>query len=60
MEDRFHRGWEDVGQDNGEKAVHSHGQEAVGARLAFAFLGTVGAQPWDGADDAEDGSSPMS
>ena len=29
------------------------------ALLTFLFLCTVGAQPWDGSDNAEDGSSPM-
>lgn len=47
-----------MGQE-GEEAVHSHGQEAVGARLALEFLGTAGAQSWDSTDKAEDGSSSM-
>lgn len=51
-------------RQEGEEAVRSHSQEAerkraVGALLTFLFLCTVGAQLWDGTDNAEDGSSPM-
>lgn len=45
----------------GEEAVRSHTQEAeraVDARLAFPCLCTVGAQPWDGADNTGDESFP--
>lgn len=60
MGDIVHRGWEVV-VGEGEEAVRSHTQgaeRAVDACLAFPCLCTVGAQPWDGADNTGDESFP--